>query len=1018
MNDPKGSLWRKWDLHIHTPESLTKPYSAGGDDPWPRFLDDLEALPPEFKVLGINDYIFIDGYRRLCAEKKKGRLPHIDLLLPVIELRLDRFGGTRGHLSKVNYHIIFSDEIDPDIVEQHFINTLGNKYLLEPQYAGLEKTWKALPTRASLEDLGNKIISSVPIEKRDQFRTPLIEGFSNITFKLDGILASLDSHYFRGRYVTALGKTEWADIKWTDHSIADKKNLINSADLVFVAASDPGAWERAQKALEGSAVNSRLLDCSDAHHFSDSSEKDRIGNCFTWVKADTTFEGLQHAIKGYKDRVFVGDLPDKLRRVHMNRTKYVRSVSIHKVPGASLPETWFDCSVDFNHDLVAVIGNKGSGKSALVDILGLLGQSKEYEAFSFLNPQKFCQPRDNKARHFEATLTWESGETVQRHLDLSPGIEDVQRIKYIPQHFLERICNELGTSGQSSFDQELKSVIFSHVELADRLGQDSLDGLIAYRTQQTYASIDLRKNELKDVNERIIDLEGQLQPEHRRSIENLLEVKKAELEALDGTRPVPVIAPEQDASRLRADQQLTDEINSQTAALSALDLEIKQATERQAQLALRAAIADRLLARLENFRRQYQAFTRECAQDLAALDLTVDSAVRLDINPQSIIHKRDEAQQAKTELDRALSQAGSGTLLGRKRTVEAKIRDFKARLDEPAKKYQEYLLANQAWEQTRAQLVGDVRTPGTLAYYEGQLADLTTLPPTLRTARAERMGIMTEVYSEITRLAASYRDLYRPVQEFIEHHPLGAQQLQLRFEVSIVEDGFVDHFLDHINQRIVGSFSGVEEGLHLLQGLIAKRNFDLEGDVVAFVTDVMEHLIRDKRSAAGGEVRIADQLRSGKTLQGLYEWLFSLGYLKPRYLLKMGDKELRELSPGERGTLLLIFYLLVDKDDVPLVIDQPEENLDNQTVYELLVPCIREAKTRRQILIVTHNPNLAVVCDAEQVVCAYHNKPGDQKIWYVAGAIENPVINRRIVDVLEGTRPAFDTRESKYLPES
>ena len=100
-------------------------------------------------------------------------------------------------------------------------------------------------------------------------------------------------------------------------------------------------------------------------------------------------------------------------------------------------------------------------------------------------------------------------------------------------------------------------------------------------------------------------------------------------------------------------------------------------------------------------------------------------------------------------------------------------------------------------------------------------------------------------------------------------------------------------------------------------------------------------------------------------MEALYDLIFSLDFLKPRYSLRMGDKELHQLSPGERGALLLVFYLLVDKDDIPLVIDQPEENLDNQTVYELLVPCMKEAKQRRQILIVTHNPNLAVVCDAD-----------------------------------------------------
>jgi predicted ATPase len=56
-----------------------------------------------------------------------------------------------------------------------------------------------------------------------------------------------------------------------------------------------------------------------------------------------------------------------------------------------------------------------------------------------------------------------------------------------------------------------------------------------------------------------------------------------------------------------------------------------------------------------------------------------------------------------------------------------------------------------------------------------------------------------------------------------------------------------------------------------------------------------------------------------------------------------------ELSPGERGTLLLIFDLLIDRRDVPLIIDQPEDNLDNQTVYDMLVACLREARRRRQV---------------------------------------------------------------------
>ena len=98
----------------------------------------------------------------------------------------------------------------------------------------------------------------------------------------------------------------------------------------------------------------------------------------------------------------------------------------------------------------------------------------------------------------------------------------------------------------------------------------------------------------------------------------------------------------------------------------------------------------------------------------------------------------------------------------------------------------------------------------------------------------------------------------------------------------------------------------------------------------------------------------------------------------------------------------------------PLLIDQPEENLDNETRVDLLVPSIREAKRKRQIVIVTHNPNLAVVCDADQVICAEKTMQGVTRIEYKSGAFENPPIQSKTIDVLEGKPPAFKNRSSKY----
>lgn len=140
-----------------------------------------------------------------------------------------------------------------------------------------------------------------------------------------------------------------------------------------------------------------------------------------------------------------------------------------------------------------------------------------------------------------------------------------------------------------------------------------------------------------------------------------------------------------------------------------------------------------------------------------------------------------------------------------------------------------------------------------------------------------------------------------------------------------------------------------------------------------------------------------------------------MDYLLPVYDLRLDGKKLEELSPGERGALLLVFYLIIDKEDIPLVIDQPEDNLDNKSVYEILTHFIKLAKSRRQIIIVTHNPNLAVGADAEQIIYVEIEKKNKCKFTYESGAIENPTINNRIVEILEGTMPAFQKRELKYL---
>jgi hypothetical protein len=256
--------------------------------------------------------------------------------------------------------------------------------------------------------------------------------------------------------------------------------------------------------------------------------------------------------------------------------------------------------------------------------------------------------------------------------------------------------------------------------------------------------------------------------------------------------------------------------------------------------------------------------------------------------------------------------------------------------------------------------------------------------------------------------------LYQPVQEFIAHHPLAKNKFKLDFDARIISVGLDHQLLGRINQGRRGTFSGVEEGKLALKQLVDSTDFDSEDEVVKFTKTLLDRFRYDYRVNPKVPVALEDQLKAGNKPLDLLDTIFGLAYLSPKYQLRWSGKDLGELSPGEKGTLLLIFYLLIDKRDNPLIIDQPEENLDNQTVYDILVPCLREARDKRQVIIVTHNPNLAIVCDADQVIHCRIDKTNKNRVTYTSGAIENPTINHLTIDVLEGTRPAFDHRGSKY----
>ncbi|QAV24357.1 TrlF family AAA-like ATPase [Proteus hauseri] len=140
-------------------------------------------------------------------------------------------------------------------------------------------------------------------------------------------------------------------------------------------------------------------------------------------------------------------------------------------------------------------------------------------------------------------------------------------------------------------------------------------------------------------------------------------------------------------------------------------------------------------------------------------------------------------------------------------------------------------------------------------------------------------------------------------------------------------------------------------------------------------------------------------------------------YLSVRAEFEYKGKTVEKLSAGQRGTFYVCLKLATDAFGSPFVFDQPEDDLDNDFIMHNLVPLFRKIKQYRQVIIVTHNANLVVNCDAEQVIIASNT---DEVISYRSGALEYGdygdanSMRKAICDVLEGGRAAFEAREQKY----
>lgn len=1007
----RGSVWKKWDLHVHTPKSIIQHYGGDTSEAWDRYISDLEGLPEEIKVIGINDYIYLDGYKEVKKRKEEGRLSNIELILPVIELRVNRFGNLSNDdgWKRVNLHVIFSNDLSTEEIEEQFLNAIQHNKKLSPEVEGVN--FVGVATRTNLQRLGREIKAAAPSGK---IRGADLEvGFNNLNYDNDTVYSIVDG-YFKGKCLTAIGKTEWEALRW-DGSAVEKKNIINNASFSFVSLESSAIYQSHCKKFDQLGVRNFLLDCSDAHSFSSEKEmKDRIGNSLTWLKADLTFEGLKQ-VANDRSRIYVGDKPPLLLRAEASPTKFIDRLAIKKIEGTGFLEKWFENFIlPLNPSLVAIIGNKGQGKSAIADIIGLFGNTPNFKDFSFLNEKKFRKRKPTrKSDFFSGKLVWmDKNSEEERILTNNPDPFSVERVKYLPQDFIESLCN---SDDSKEFEAELRKVIFSHISNSDKLGKSNLDELIEFQSEIIMNDIEEVKSKIQSVNKRIIELEKKKSTSYRKWIEEQLKDKNNELIAHVALKPTPVAAPSNPDNAEKNKVEL-ERISTIRHDLDELEKKIESAHKLLSTTKFEVAQLEKTIQIIDSLVNQVEEVKSEVRLIFETYGVDLDSSVNLKIDKAAIEKVLEEKRLLSIEINNSLSNDNEDGYLEKKGGLFVELRGIQAKLDEQSQSYQRYLDSLKEWDERRQSIIGDENNENSISGLESHLKFLDEkLEDHLAESKVDRENQVKTLFKRKVQMINMYKTLFQPVESFIENYGELLSDYKIQLDVDFRISGLSEKFFDHISLGSKGSFIGNPSGIEKLNQILEKHERKTENGVIGFLDDVLLNLQTDQREGQKDEEReIESQLKKGYTTLDLYTYLFNLEYLIPEYRLKLGNKNLTELSPGERGALLLIFYLTLDQGDIPLVIDQPEENLDNQSVFKILVQFIKKAKERRQIIIVTHNPNLAVACHAEQIVHVEMDKENGNAVQFTSGSLENPIINNSVIKILEGTYPALNTRTNTY----
>ena len=302
----------------------------------------------------------------------------------------------------------------------------------------------------------------------------------------------------------------------------------------------------------------------------------------------------------------------------------------------------------------------------------------------------------------------------------------------------------------------------------------------------------------------------------------------------------------------------------------------------------------------------------------------------------------------------------------------------------------------------------------TLKMLQGKLDDARGAATRRRVLQSERDDAYKRIFEAIISEQAALSELCAPLMTRIEATSGTLQKLS--FSVRRIAD--ISHWgrfaeKNLLDLRKAGPFNGRGTLIECAEKMLKPK---WEAGSASEIQEAMSNFIAtyQKDILKHAPYAPSQQAEHKVWLKKFAHWLFGTDHISVQYEIEYDGIDIRKLSPGTRGIVLLLLYLALDEsDDRPLIIDQPEENLDPQSVNDELVPLFIAAKAKRQVIIVTHNANLVINTDADQIIIAEagpHQIGGLPPITYMGGGLENASIRKSICDILEGGELAFQDR--------